>query len=255
MSIEEVKTESLVLMVAATDTSSAFLSSFVNHIIQDPEIYAKLAQEIHSFELSGKLSRPVATYEETNQMRYFMACVKETLRFSPPTPFILPRYVSKGGLNINGIWVPEGTEIGANPYIIHRDSATFGADADLFHPERWLDNDERSKEMDKSILSWGYGTRICLGKNIAQMITQKLCLQVSPIHPMPRVSDTNRRGHSSYSGTFASSRSTLRNHIAPRIWPSCYTGINGCSSKSQQRHAEVDDDDDDKVSYLGRGSS
>lgn len=183
MSIEEIKTESFVLMVAATDTSSAFISPFVNNIIQDKEIYAKLIREIRSFELAGKLSRPVATFQETNEMKYFMACIKETLRFSPSIPFILPRYVSKGGMNINGIWVPEGTELGANPYIIQRDAGTFGADAHIFRPERWLENEERTKEMDKYILTWGYGTRICLGKNIAQMITQKLCLQVSPLTP------------------------------------------------------------------------
>lgn len=194
MSIEEIKLESFVIMVAGSDTSAAFISPFVNNIIQDPEIYAKLVQEIHSFELAGKLSLPVATFEETNKMEYFIACVKETLRFSAPVPFIYPRYVSKGGMKINGIWVPEGTEIGANPYVIHRDSATFGADAHVFRPERWLDNEEGAKQMDKYLLSWGYGSRVCLGKNIAQMITQKLCLQVSPHHCLPRFSDTDRRG-------------------------------------------------------------
>ena len=194
MTIEEIKVESFVIMVAGSDTSTAFISPFVNNIIQDPEIYAKLAQEIHSFELAGKLSLPVATFEETNKMEYFIACVKETLRFSAPVPFIYPRYVSKGGMKINGIWVPEGTEIGANPYVIHRDSATFGAYAHLFRPERWLDDAERAKQMDKYLLSWGYGSRVCLGKNIAQMITQKLCLQVSPYHCLPLFYDTDRRG-------------------------------------------------------------
>ncbi|KAL9123290.1 MAG: hypothetical protein Q9187_000162 [Circinaria calcarea] len=178
MSIEEVKTEAFVLMVAAADTSSAFLGPFVNHVIQDPTVYEKLVQEIQSFELAGKLSSPVPTVDETNNMPYFTACVKETLRFSPSTPFILPRYVSRGGIDLNGTWVPEGAEIGANPYIVHRDSVTFGEDAHLFCPERWLESEERAKEMDKYILSWGYGTRVCLGKNIAQMMIQKLCLQL-----------------------------------------------------------------------------
>ena len=179
MSIDEIKTEAFVLMVAAADTSAAFICPFVNYVIQDQKAYNKLIQEIHSFQLAGKLSTPVATFNETNEMPYFIACVKETLRFSPSTPFIMPRLVSRGGMVVNGTWVPEGTEIGGNPYVIHRDSAKFGADAHLFRPERWLESEERTKEMDRYILSWGYGTRICLGKNIAQMITQKLCLQVS----------------------------------------------------------------------------
>ena len=178
MTIEEVKTEAFVLMVAAADTSSAFLGPFVNHVIQNPKVNAKLVQEIQAVESAGKLSSPVPTVDETNEMPFLIACVKETLRFSPSTPFILPRYVSHGGMEVNGYWVPEGTEIGANPYIVHRDTATFGEDAHLFRPERWLESEDRAKEMDRYILTWGYGTRICLGKNIAQMVIQKLCLQV-----------------------------------------------------------------------------
>lgn len=73
---------------------------------------------------------------------------------------------------------PEGTEIGANPYGIHRDKGVFGEDSDLFRPERWLEDPEKEKEMDRYILTWGYGIRICLGKNIALLETYKLMVQV-----------------------------------------------------------------------------
>jgi cytochrome P450 len=179
MSIEEVKTECFVLMVAASDTTSAFICPFVNNIIQSPRVCAKLMQEIEAFEKAGRLTSPIVTFDETNEMPYFMACVKETLRFSPSTPMIMPRYISKGGLNLFGKFAPEGTEIGANPYVVHRNKAVFGDNADEFWPERWLDDPEKAKEMDRYNFAFGYGTRVCLGKNIAQLETQKLCLQVS----------------------------------------------------------------------------
>ena len=240
MSIDEIKTESFVLMTAAADTSAAFIGPFVNHVIQDRRVYKMLVQEIRSFQLAGKLSSPVATFNETNEMPYFIACVKETLRFSPPTPFILPRLVSRGGMEVNGIWVPEGTEIGGNPYVIHRDSAKFGADADLFRPERWLENEKAAKEMDKYIFSWGYGTRTCLGKNIAQMITQKLCLHVSPRLQSAGFDNIYEKMYCSCFECSASSQSILRSHGAPRIWASCYIGTSGsplarsCTSQNRK---------------------
>ena len=178
MTVEEVKIEALVLMVAAADTSAAFIGPFVNNVIQNATIHARLQEEIQTFDLRGKLAPSIVTYEQTQQLPYFMACVKESLRFSPSTPFIMPRLVSKGGIEINGVYVPEGTEIGGNPYVLHRNTDVFGTDAHDFSPDRWLESEERSKEMDRYILSWGYGPRVCLGKNIAQMMTQKLCLEV-----------------------------------------------------------------------------
>ncbi|KAB8356377.1 hypothetical protein FH972_023961 [Carpinus fangiana] len=178
MTVEEVKVEALVLMVAATDTSAAFISPFVHNVIQNSHIYARLREEITLFEQQGKLPTGIVTYEQTLELPYFMACVKETLRFSPSTPIIMPRLVSSGGMEIEGHWVPAGTEIGANPYVVHRSTDIFGEDAHEFHPERWLVSEEHSKEMDKHMMAWGYGARVCLGKNIAQLTTQKLCLEL-----------------------------------------------------------------------------
>ncbi|MCJ1398167.1 hypothetical protein MMC11_001364 [Xylographa trunciseda] len=112
-------------------------------------------------------------------MPYFMACIRETLRVSPPTPVILPLYVSEMGLVINDIWIPQKTEIAANPYIIHRSKQIFGVDADVFRPERWLEGSEIDiRLMDKYDLAWGYGSRKCMGKNLSLFESQKLCLQL-----------------------------------------------------------------------------
>jgi hypothetical protein len=178
MTDEEIKVEALVLMVAATDTTAAFVGSFVQNIISHPAVYQRLRAEIDSFESEGKLPPGIVSYEQAQVLPYFSACIRESLRFSPSTPFMMPRLVSKGGIEINGVHVPEGTEIGANPWVVHRDTKIFGADAAQFNPDRWLESEARSKEMDKYIMTWGYGARQCLGKNIAQMITQKLCLEV-----------------------------------------------------------------------------
>ena len=179
MTIEEVKSECFILMVGAADTTAAFFCGFVNFVMQTPGVYEKLVREIDDFDRRGLLARPVALFEQVKQMPYFKACHLEITRFYPSTPINLPRYVSEGGMNLYGMHAPAGTEIGANPYVVQRNKAVFGEDADLFRPERWLEDEAKAAYMEKYILSWGYGARTCLGKNIALMETFKLMNHVS----------------------------------------------------------------------------
>lgn len=232
MTDEEIKVEALVLMVAATDTTAAFVGSFVQSIISNPAVYQRLRKEIQAFESEGKLAPGIVSYEQAQTLPYFSACIKESLRFSPSTPFMMPRLVSKGGVEINGVFVPEGTEMGANPWVLHRDTKIFGADAAQFNPDRWLESEARSKEMDKYIMTWGYGPRICLGKNIAQMITQKLCLEVrTDVSDMasPVAKKCSPLLSSSF-GSLISNVSLPRSLGRNRIWQSWFIMTTGCIS-------------------------
>ena len=177
-SLEQAERECFLLTVAAQDTTAGFIAPLISFIAGDLRVASRLWDEIHTFEVEGKLSSPVVKYEETAEMPYFMACVRETLRIRPPTPINLPRYVPEGGMEIEGRWIPDTVEIGANPHLIHRNRDIFGQDADSFLPERWLDGPERTHLMDKYDFTWGYGSRRCVGKNIALMDGQKFVLQV-----------------------------------------------------------------------------
>ena len=76
-----------------------------------------------------------------------------------------------------------------NPWVLHRDPRIFGEDAKEWKPERWLapsSNDKSSiggkptaadegiKRMDRHVLSFGAGARVCLGRNIAMLELHKL---------------------------------------------------------------------------------
>lgn len=176
--LEDVKTETLAILIATFDTTAAFICAFVNHVIDNPDVMSKLTAEIQKFQIQGRIASPVVAFDETENMPYFQACVNETLRTSPSTPVTLPRIVSDGGLVLNNTFIPPGTEVGANPYVINRDQGVFGADAHNFSPERWLEDHERTQQMHKWMFTWGWGPRDCVGRHFARVIAQKLLLQV-----------------------------------------------------------------------------
>ena len=183
MGLEEVEHECFILTVGSQDTSAAFMSALVDFVLQTPNVLSALLREITSFEEKGLLSVPIARYDETAGMPYFMACVYETLRLSPSVSMILPRYAPKGGLWIGNTWISEKTEIAANPYVIHRNTQIFGPDAEHFRPTRWLEDPERSRLMLKYFFAFGFGSRKCLGRDIAMFESQKFCIQVMRSDP------------------------------------------------------------------------
>ena len=134
-SLEQAERECFQLTVASQDTTAALIAPLISFIVDGEKIASELLDEITTFEEGGRLSLPIVTYEETKAMPYFMACVREFLRVRLPTPINLPRYVPQGGMLLNGIWVSETVEIGANPHLIHRNKDVFGENADIFRPE------------------------------------------------------------------------------------------------------------------------
>lgn len=81
----------------------------------------------------------------------------------------MPRYAPSGGLALpNGFVVPAGYSVGINPFVVQRDTALYGVDAETFRPERWLEADaEQVKKMNVGMISFGAGTRTCTGQHVS----------------------------------------------------------------------------------------
>lgn len=82
------------------------------------------------------------------------------------------------GMDILGNFIPGGTIVGSNAWVLQRRPEIFGEDVDEFRPERWLEaSSSQLSQMKAMMFQFGAGARTCLGKNIStlEMFVEAIC--------------------------------------------------------------------------------
>ncbi|KAK4140133.1 cytochrome P450 [Dichotomopilus funicola] len=163
-------------VIAGSDSTAVVMKTLWYNLLTHPNSMQKLSDELA--QAKSKITRPYPTWTEVASLPYLDACVNEAIRLHPPFCLPLERVVPKEGMSIgNGDaqrFLPGGTVIGMNPWVVNRHRPTFGDDADVWRPERWLVGADRYRAMEGSVLTFGAGRRVCLGKNIALLELKKL---------------------------------------------------------------------------------
>lgn len=165
-------------VAAGSDTTAISLASVIGYLAMNPSCLHTLRQELDEATQRGELSEP-AMFKETQKLPYLQAVIYEALRMHPAVGMPLTRVVGQNGAHIAGQFFPPGTEVGINPWVIHRNTSIFGPDAAQFRPERWLTPDlEERTNLERHFLAFGTGPRTCLGKNISLLEMSKVVPQV-----------------------------------------------------------------------------
>jgi cytochrome P450 len=164
-------------VAGGSDTTAIILRTIFFQLSTQKHIGDRLLSEIKgtlkSRNLGTDVNTPI-TWAEGQGMPYLQALIKESLRWHPATAQIIPRIVPRGGVEMCGYYLPEGTQVGCNAWTVHRDKELYGQDADIFRPERWLEaSDEHARKMGVSLFTFGAGKRACVGKNIALLEMSK----------------------------------------------------------------------------------
>lgn len=140
------------------------------YLIRSPKSMNRLKSELDSLiDLS---------VSNLNQLNYLNACIKEVMRLQPPSPSSLQRICPKGGMIIDGRFIPEGTKVRFSNFAIQRDSRYF-SDPDLFKPERWLDDQPlsfSSSHDPRAFFPFLIGPGTCVAKNLALVELRMVCL-------------------------------------------------------------------------------
>lgn len=121
------------------------MHTFCWHVLSNPKVHQRLTAEILQIP-----SSELVEYEQGLSLPYFQACLKETMRLQPALSANITRMVPKAGAIIDGEFVPGGTQVAVNSWVMHRDETVFGGNTGEFDPDRWLIKDEeRLKRMER----------------------------------------------------------------------------------------------------------
>lgn len=159
---------------AGFDTTAFTMTAILYYILKNPPALRKLRKEIDDAVLSRRLSDP-PKFQETDELEYLSATIKEAMRCYPFLNLPLERIVPDNGATVAGKWFPGGTVVGCHPSIVHRDPTVFGLEPNQFRPERWLLEDKGTKvRMERASLGFGNGKRVCLGRHLAELEIKKV---------------------------------------------------------------------------------
>ena len=193
MTDQRVLTMAISMAFAGSETTAISLAAVFYYLLRSPQCYEKLNKELSEALENGTIERRPdgsVTWSESQHLPYLDACIQEAFRMHPAAGLPLERVTPPQGIDIDGHFVPGGTIVGCNAWVVHRRADVFGAEPYTYRPERWLEADkERLKEMKANLFQFGAGSRTCIGKNISLLEIYKLVpsflrrFEVSPCIP------------------------------------------------------------------------
>ena len=133
-SLSDLSSESSLLIIAGSDTTSTSLAATLFYILHNVECLSNVQTEIRR---TFSSIEDIRTGQQLSSCHYLRACIDESLRMSPPVGGLMPREVLPGGFEVEGHFFPAGTELGTPHYALHH-KETYYPDPFHYKPERWL---------------------------------------------------------------------------------------------------------------------
>ena len=150
------------LIMAAHDTLTSSLTSFVGELAAHPEWQQKLRDEVASLGLD---TGAAIGFDQLDAMPLTEMAFKEALRKKPPVPSMPRRAVRD--FSFKGFGIPGGTLIGINPLFTHH-MPEIWPEPDRFDPLRFTEEAQRGRHRFAWV-PFGGGAHMCLGLHFAYM--------------------------------------------------------------------------------------
>ncbi|KAK6115941.1 hypothetical protein DH2020_008210 [Rehmannia glutinosa] len=149
------------LFVAGSDTTSSTVEWTMMELLLNLDKMANAKNELRSVIGQNKQVEE----SDISKLPYLRALIKETFRFHPAGPLLIPRKAVDDA-EINGYTIPKNTQILVNAWAIGRDSSIW-SNPDSFEPERFLGSEIDFKGQDFMLIPFGSGRRMCPGLPLA----------------------------------------------------------------------------------------
>jgi cytochrome P450 len=150
------------LMMAAHDTLTSSLTSFICELAANPEWQDKLRAEVLAL---GLATDAPSSFADLEKMPLTDMAFKEALRIRPPVPS-MPRRAMRD-FTFKGYSVPAGTAVGVNPLYTHHMKEIW-PEPQRFDPLRFTEEAQRNRHRF-AFVPFGGGAHMCLGLHFAYM--------------------------------------------------------------------------------------
>jgi cytochrome P450 len=196
ISRKEVRDALVSLIAAGHETTTNTLIWTMYLLSEHPEVFEKAQAELRTV-LGGRTPE----LSDLPQLTYLDQVIKESIRLYP-SGWVQGRCAVED-FELDGYRFPAGTFLMFNQWVLHRHPDLW-EDADTFRPERW-DPLQGQKALPWAYFPFGGGSRICLGKSLAQLelflvlpiILQRYFPRVLPNHvvePLPLITLRSKNG-------------------------------------------------------------
>ncbi|KAJ7157255.1 cytochrome P450 [Mycena filopes] len=164
--VEHIRYELVTYLIASRDATASLVTFVVYFLAMYPATCERLRNDV--LEVLGADEPP--TYGTLKKMKYLQAVLNETLRLFPSTPRI-----SRSSLGTPlviptsehpALYFPPRTQVMMFSLLLHRRRDLWGADADEFRPERWLEAETTTKLSTTPFMYCPFsgGPRVCTGQ-------------------------------------------------------------------------------------------
>ncbi|XP_012443451.1 cytochrome P450 714A1 [Gossypium raimondii] len=113
--------------------------------------------------------------DSVSRLKTVTMVIQEAMRLYPAAAFVSREALED--TRIGNILVPKGVCIWTLIPTLHRDPEIWGADANEFKPDRFINGVSKACKSPQGYIPFGLGTRLCLGKNFA-MVQLKVLLSL-----------------------------------------------------------------------------
>jgi cytochrome P450 len=162
----DLSSESSLLIAAGSDAVRFAVAATMFYLLRNADARRKVTAEARALELGGE---PL-TESKMASLKYLRACIDEGMRLSPPKAGSIPRETGKGGITIDGVFIPEGISVGTSTYALHRDPEIYKQPHE-YRPERWLER-PHDPRLHAAFTPFIKGPRACPGKAVAYVAMQ-----------------------------------------------------------------------------------
>ena len=150
------------LMMAAHDTLTSSLTSFVYRLAANPDWQKKVREEHHGLGIAQFEPLP---FDKLDNLKLTEMSFNEAMRLAPPVPSIPRRAVRE--LEFMDLRIPAGTRVTVNPLFTHY-MPEIWPEPERYDPTRFSSGVSRGRHKF-AFVPFGGGAHMCLGLNFAYM--------------------------------------------------------------------------------------